>query len=218
MSLLAASGMSATSHADGGIYDLGVTVGTIGLGIEGGMVIVPNEFAARISTGFMSLNTNTVSNGIDYNGNVDLKNFALLGDYHPFMGSFRLTGGLVLNDDSLSLSATPTAGQTYTLNGQTYTASPGDHANASIGFNKVAPYVGIGFGSAAADAGLHFTSDFGLMYMGAPSASLSITTANPSAQSAANQYAVSAQNQLNADLSSYKWYPVAKVGIVYRFK
>ena len=220
--LMSAMGLSlmvavSSAHADGITYDAGVNVGTLGIGPEVGVVIVPDEFAIRLTTGFASFNTNQTSSSMNYSGSLDLRNAVLYGDYHPFAGSFRLTGGLALNDNSIGLSATPTAGQTYTSNGYTYVAGTNDHANASIGFNKIAPYLGIGWGSASSNAGLHFTSDFGLMYMGAPTASLSITTSDPANQSMANQYAASAQSQLNADMSKYKWYPVAQIGAVFRF-
>lgn len=214
LSLLA--GMS-LAHADGVTYDIGANVGTLGFGPEIGVVIVPDKFAVRLTTGFASFNTNQSSSSMNYSGSLDLRNAVLFGDYHPFAGSFRLTGGLALNDNSIGLSATPTAGQIYSSNGHTYVAGTNDHANASIGFNKIAPYLGIGFGSASSDAGLHFTSDFGLMYMGSPTASLSITTSDPAAQSTANQYAASAQSRLNADMAKYKLYPVAQIGAVFRF-
>lgn len=206
------------AHADGFTYDVGANIGTLGIGPEVGMVIVPDKFALRLTTGFMSLNTSQTSSNMSYSGSLDLRNAVLLGDYHPFAGSFRLTGGLALNDNSIGLSAALAAGQTYTVNGATYTAGANDHANASIGFNKIAPYLGFGFGSAGSDAGLHFMSDFGFMYMGAPNASLSITTSDPAAQSAANQYAAADQSQLNSDLNKFKWYPVAQISAVYRFQ
>ena len=221
--LLSAMGLSliaavASAHADGLTYDVGANVGTLGIGPQVGVVIVPDQFALRLNTGFLSFNQNKSSNGIDYAGSMSLKNASLFADYHPYSGAFRLTAGLALDDNSISLSGTPTAGQTYTLNGTSYTASANDHANASVAFNKMAPYLGIGFGSASSDSGLHFTSDFGLMYMGAPMASLSITTSNPSVQSAANQYAATELDKLNTAMNRFKWYPVAQIGAIYRFK
>ena len=213
---LAAASFCASSANAASPVDIGVAAGTLGYGPQVGVVLVPGTFDARLNFGYLSDSYNTTSNGVYYDGHLKLQNLALLGDWHPFAGSFRLTGGLFYNDNKFDLTGTLTAGQTYTVNGASYTAHPGDHAVARVDFNKLAPYLGFGWGDASDSAGLHFTSDIGVMYQGKPSAHIDVTT-QPAYQSAANQYAQAAQSSLQSDLNSFRWYPVIQLGLVYRF-
>ncbi|OIQ92951.1 hypothetical protein GALL_250780 [mine drainage metagenome] len=213
--LVLASLCAATADAASPV-DIGVTAGTLGYGPQVGVVLVPRTFDARLNFGDLSYSYNTTSSDVYYDGHLKLQNLGLLGDWHPFAGSFRLTAGLFYNDNKFDLAGTPTAGQTYTVNGASYTAQPGDHATARVDFNKLATYIGFGWGDASDSAGLHFTSDIGVMYQGKPSAHIDVTT-QPAYQSAANQYAQAAQSSLQSDLNNFRWYPVIQLGLVYRF-
>lgn len=206
-------GFAAQAASAAGV-DVGLTVGTMGAGVQLGYTIIPNKFDARLSTGFLSYSTSDTSSDLSYSGTLSLKNAALLADYHPFGGVFRVTAGAVINNNSISLSATPSAGSTYTSNGVTYTAGSGDQVNAKVAFNKVAPYIGIGWGNNDNTAGLHFTSDIGVMYQNTSS---TITATSATNQAAADAYATQAQTELNSNMSRLKWYPVIQVGAVYRF-
>ena len=93
-----------------------------------------------------------------------------------------------------------------------YTPAAGEYVNAAINFNKVAPYLGIGWGRTPKNSGLSFTSDIGIMYQNSPKAS--VTTNIPGVSAAdINQ----ANSDLNSSLSSYKFYPVISIGIGYTF-
>ena len=216
---IAAAAVSAAlavpAFADGlGDPSVGLIAGTLGAGAQIGWTIVPNQYDARLSLGYLNRSYNTTSNGVAYNGDLKLSNVGLLGDWHPWQGSFRLTGGVFYNGNKFDLNAQPTGG-TYTFNGNTYTAAQVGSANASVTFNSVAPYVGFGWGDGGSGAGLHFTSDIGVMYQGSPKASITATNPTGNAQLAADVQA--SQAKLQSDLNRYQWYPVVQVGVVYRF-
>lgn len=194
--------------------DAGLTAGTLGYGPQVGMVIVPDKFDARLNLGYLRYNYNTTSDSVAYTGNLKLQNLGLLGDWHPFGGAFRLTGGVFYNDNQFSLTG-QSSGGTYTFNGVTYSSAQAGTVTANVDFNKVAPYVGFGWGSGGDGAGLHFTSDFGVMYQGRPNATITATgaAANPALASDVK----AAQSQLQSDLNNFQWYPVVQIGVVYRF-
>jgi len=194
--------------------DAGITAGSLGYGPQVGMVIVPNKFDARLNFGYLSYSYNTTSQNVAYSGHLKLNNLGLLGDWHPFAGSFRLTAGAFYNDNKFDLSGQPSAGS-YTFNGNTYTAAQVGSVNANVSFNSIAPYVGFGWGDDSSSAGLHFTSDFGVMYQGRPNATITATGAAANPALARDVHA--AQSQLQSDLNSFQWYPVVQVGLVYRF-
>ena len=205
------------TYAHAGQFDLGANVGTLGYGPQLGLTLAPNTLDMRVAANFLNYSYNTTSNGIKYDGHLKLRSTALLFDWHPFSGMFRLTAGAIFNGNKFDLTGQPQAGQTYTLNGVSYTASTGDQVSATVKFPSTAPYLGIGWGDNSVKPGFHFTSDIGVMYQGKPKSSVSIHTTSSAAQPAADQYAAQEEQKLNSDLKRFKWYPVVQLGVVYRF-
>ncbi len=93
-----------------------------------------------------------------YNGKLKASRLGLYGDWFPFSGSFRLTGGITSNNYKLELDASG-AGGTIDIGGTTYN-SANDGLNVQIKFPKTTPYLGIGWGHQA-DTGFRFSSDIG---------------------------------------------------------
>lgn len=197
-------------------YDVGVNVGTLGVGPELGMTVIPNKFRARLTTGFGSYSETVTVNGTEYEGDIEMRNAGLLADYHPFGGYFRVTGGVIFNDNSYSAVGDPKNFKVY-YNGQVYPAQPGDRITAEVDTNPVAPYLGIGWSSASSEPGLSFRADIGVMYQGEPDASVDVKTTDPFRQPFADRYAEEEEKDLNDELEDYKLYPVVQVGLVYRF-
>ena len=197
-------------------FDLGVNAGTLGVGPTLGMTIVPDKFRARLTTGFADYSDTAISEGIEYEGDLEIRNAALIGDYHPFGGIFRLSAGAVVNGNEFNATGTVVGGQTYTSNGVTYTAGTGDSVDASVGFDDVAPYAGFGWGTAGVEGGLSLSADIGVMFQGTPEAEISIDT-DPALQAQADQYAREAEDDLNSELEDFEMYPVIQLGAIYRF-
>ena len=189
-------------------------VSTLGLGLEVNLPIT-QTIDGRIGANSFnySLNKTSTSNGLatNYTGKLKLGTLEALADWHPFDGSFRLTGGLVYNNNNLSMVATPTGG-TINIGGNTYTANSSDYVDALVKFKKVAPYFGIGWGIVPKDTGFSFTSDIGVLFQGSPKTS--VTTNIPGVTAADI-------NQANSDLSNsvngFKMYPVVSIGMGYAF-
>jgi hypothetical protein len=200
--------------SDLGSLDAGLTVGTLGYGPQVGTVIVPKESDVRLNFGYLSHSYNTTSQNVTYSGHIKLNNLGLLGDWYQSAGSFRLTAGAFYNGNKFDLRGQPRAGS-YTFNGNTYTADQVGSVTASVKFNSVAPYVGFGWGNDSSSAGLHFTSDFGVMYQGRPDVTITATGAAANPALAKDVHA--AQRKLQSDLNKFQLYPVLQVGAVYRF-
>jgi hypothetical protein len=81
---------------------------------------------------------------------------------------------------------------------------------------SLAPYLGIGYGNVAR-AGVNFYFDLGIMFMGSPKASL-VASCGGSANCAQLRNDLNAeQARLQDDLSRFKYYPVANVGLTIGF-
>ena len=200
--------------ADGAKVDIDVHASTLGYG-AGFAIPVTENISGRLNINKYSYNYDNTSESVDYKASLKLETIGALVDWHIFSGVTHLTAGAYINNNEISMTATPSAGSKYTYNGVTYDASVVGSASATVTFNKVAPYLGIGWSGRASKTGFSFKSDLGVMYHGAPKAKLSATGAAGSSQLAADLAAE--ETKMNNSLSSFNWWPVISVGMGYAF-
>lgn len=103
----------------------------------------------------------TTENGIQYKSSVRMQRMALFGDWFPFEGNFRLTGGVSSNSIGMTLDATG-AGGSLTLGTRTYTTTAADGVEVRIKFPSVTPYLGIGWGHQL-NTGWRLAADLGAL-------------------------------------------------------
>jgi hypothetical protein len=186
---------------------------TLGLGVEAGFPITPS-LSGRFGLNTFSYNFNKVTalNGqsTTYNGNLNLQTLQALADWHPFESNFRFTSGLVYNNSRFTGKAEPTGG-IIVLGGTQYTVGSAS-VNATVDFNKLAPYIGFGWAKSAKRSKFSFTSDFGILFAGTPKTNVSAVDFNASAADIAN-----ANASLKDSLGNLKYYPVVSLGFGYSF-
>lgn len=196
--------LCAAAHAG----DAGVIYGqvsTLGLGI-GYALPVAEHWAVRAQynnyqRSFTGDLADTGSTG-NLNIQLGLESFELLGDWYPFSGGFRLSAGVVANNNRITFSGVGT------VNGQQA------NVNGTLQFsNGASPYLGLGYSSRAATArGWGVNVDAGILYQN-PSATLT-ASGNPSV----TQSDVNAQQaKINSDAQALRNYPVIGVGLTYAF-
>jgi len=211
---VATFGVAGAAQAAG----VGLRAGTTGLGADVGFSLLPT-LSARLGYSGLSYSTTVDQTDIKYDGKLRLSNLNLLLDFSPLPGPFRVTGGFIFNDNKVDLTGEPTNG-TFTLNGVTYPAAAVGNLSGTVkSGNRAAPYLGIGYGNVAG-FGVNFYFDLGVMFQGTPSASLSATcnSALPAAQCSQLQANVAAeQTRLQNEISAFKYYPVANIGITIGF-
>ncbi|MFN0300917.1 MAG: hypothetical protein ACKVQU_11270 [Burkholderiales bacterium] len=218
-SILAAALTPSVALAQGS-WALDVNAGTLGVGAGLGIGLT-ERFTARVFIAGGNLSRDFSSSGVDYKARLQLRNAPILLDWHPGGSVFRLSAGVVFNDDKLKVDAKPSSAATYTFNGVTYTAASVGAADGTIKFNRAAPYLGIGFGRAVArDSGWNFAMDIGAAYLSKAKASLNVSCGAvlTGAQCAQLQSDASAEAaQLSDDLKTYRWYPVIQAHVTYAF-
>ncbi len=194
-------------------------LGTTGVGLH---MSLPLQQSLNARVGFNTLNYSFSSstNSVNYDYKLKLNTFDALVDYFPGDSGFRLTGGLTYNNNKITAIGKPSASGTFVLNGKTYSTTDAGQIDGKIGFRKIAPYLGIGWGNALQkETGWGFSADAGVLYQG--SASTSLTNSGCTAPS-------TTCNQLNSDLDAengrlrdkandLRLYPVLRVGASYRF-
>ena len=195
--LVAAAMAAATSAQAAGI---GVRAGTTGVGADIAWDLAPT-LSARLGYSALKWNRDVDTDAVEYDGKLKLSNLNTFIDFHPLGPIFRITGGIVFNDNKYDVSAARFGGS---LNG---TVEAGRSA---------APYLGIGWGTVAG-AGINFYADIGVMFMGSPKASLrAVCSPGPACTQLQNEVAAE-QRRLEDELKHFKHYPVLNVGLTVGF-
>lgn len=197
---------------------LSARAGTNGFGAEVGAGFGP-MFGIRANFLGGSYDREEVDSNIRYEGTFKLSNGALLLDLHPLAGTFRLSAGLVYNNNKLDATGRAEGG-TYEINGVSYPASAVGSLQAAVRWDKASPYVGFGWGTKpSGTAGLFLTADVGTFYM-KPTATLTGTCGSALPTLACNQLQSdirAEEREFRDEANKYKLYPVLSIGIGYRF-
>ncbi len=181
--LVAASLMFSLAQADFGYQ--GTSVGLQGAIYGPGGTIkgkISDNLAIRAGFDTYSINDYEVEDDTTtYNFDLKLEDFMLVSDYHPFGGSFKLTGGMIVNNSVLDGDITPNTRDTdkieFTFNGVDYSYNLNELGSikTKVDFDPVAPYVGFGWDTSFdKESGFGFTFDLGVAYQGAAQASYSL--------------------------------------------
>lgn len=192
-------------------YGVGLKVSTRGFGIDV-LRSFGSQFNLRAGAAFFSISPDGGDNSDDfkYSTNLNLSSVVLLGDYYPFNNSIRITAGGIINLNSADIDLIPT--KSYSVGGDVYDPESLGSLSAAVDFNTFAPYIGLGLGNPLfGESSLQFTFDVGTMYQGGAGVDLSATgLLEPSA-------APDQEDQLEQNLSWFKWYPVVSFGVFYKF-
>ena len=195
--------------------DVGVNLkaGTLGAGVELSKSL-SDKFSLGLGFNSYNFNHSATASDVDYDFKFKLQSVALLGNYHPFRGVFRLTAGLLDDNNKLSLTGKPNGSGQYNINGVSYSASQVGSLTGDLTFRKAAPYIGLGWGNRP-NSRFGLTADIGALYQGSPKLSLSATGAlsNPALAANLDQERAKAES----DLGKYKWWPVLSLGLYFRF-
>jgi len=193
-------------------------VGTLGFGAEL-TTRLANTVHLRFGINGYNWYADTTESGVDYDAKWRTRTASVIGDLFPIPDSiFRVSLGLFYNDNRLDMTAEPGSGNTYEINGTTYTAAQIGTLTGRLTFNKTSPYIGVGWGNAFAKPyGWNFVLDVGALYQGKPKLKLSTDSAFCNADATCQANLAAEQREAEEDLRSYRWYPVVSAGAVYRF-
>ena len=238
--------LAGTNIARAGDIFTGADVGTMGLGLNLGYQ-VNNLFKLRLNGNFFPNGGifkwagDKAADRLDA-ADIDVTahqyNLGLLADFHPFAGRFRISGGLYYLRHDLRATAranknTPTeinfGGKIYTIKDipADWHIDPGDLDAKTIGWaemeikwKKVAPYLGIGWGTEEGrHSAINFSTSLGIIFS-KPTIDITPHYHNDIPQEFRDEVR-SYINKEKDDMDSYvKWmsyYPVISMGFTYRF-
>jgi hypothetical protein len=187
---------------------VGAKAGTTGLGIEATWRLTDS---VNLRGGYYAFDygTDLEEEGVEYDGDLKLRNAAVFADWHPFGGSFRLSAGGVQSGNKFLGSADGD----LDVGDSTYAGQ----LEAEVSWSGLAPYLGIGFGNAMRGGRLSFSFDLGVMFTGSPDVRLDGSVNDPALEDAFAEDLARERDNLEDELSDVKYYPVVSLGFAYRF-
>ena len=200
----------------------GLFVSTVGPGLSLTFPLYGESLNIRGLVSQMPYSTSRALDGVKYDVNLHLQDYAALLDWYPFAGKFHLTTGVFAHRTWANGTATPT--QPVDLGGTTFTPAQVGILHADIEYpHSAAPYLGIGWGNPVAPkAHWTFNADIGVMLTEQPRASLSADSPAAQADPALklqldNALHQEEQNINNGSLSHFRFWPLLSVGVGYQF-
>ena len=214
-------GCASSAFAGSGDIAVGVKGGTLGLGGEVTVGITP-ALNARAGYNGYNYNGSTSKNSINYDYKLSLGSFPVLLDWYPFKHSgFRLSPGVIFNNNKVSATGTSPQALSYTIGGTTYTSTQIGSLTGTIDLKKTVPYAGIGWGNAVGkDSRFSFAFDLGVMFQGTPKVALNASNLQnntPGDQSAIQSSIDKEIADLKDTTDHLKYYPVVSIGLAYKF-
>jgi hypothetical protein len=205
------------SSAISGVF-VAPQLGTLGLGLNVGYQF-NEKLKVRLNANHMSFKTSRTVSDIDFNMKFKNNTIGALVDAHPAGTNFRLTGGLYYVDMSADLTAKLGEGKSYTVGEKTYTSDELGNGKGTVEWQRLAPYLGFGFGAGSGDApGFSFSGDLGLLFFGKPKVSVRFADSayanDPELAENTREYEDKAKRDINYYLP---FFPVLSLGFVYRF-
>lgn len=208
-------------------------VGTLGYGGSVGWAVNPKtELLLGYTGGSLDklFEGNLKVDRIEYDSKSDLSNAQILLRMRPTGNWFNVTTGLIVQDNKLDLTGKAIGNNQVTINGNDYKLPQGATITGKAAWrNELAPYLGIGFAPAITNR-IGIFGEIGAAYMGEPRVS-ELRYNGGAAQQVDTQGNVvnpvvtpgQLQNELNIkrneieDSTTYSFYPVAKLGVSFRF-
>lgn len=198
---------------------------TLGLGLEV-TASLTERIAVRVGANGFAFDTDLTESGIDYEADLQLLSVSALVDWHPAANGFRVSAGLLINENELDLTGESDQDE-FEIGDTTYT-SDNLRLSGLLDFEPVAPYLGIGWNSTfTKDRGWGFSVDLGVVFQGEPRVTLNgsgraVRQSDGFAVDAATdprfqQDLLAEEDNLERELDDFEFYPVVAIGAVYRF-
>ncbi len=207
------------AQAEFGIYGKAGTFG-FGGGIGYG---ITDTLTVRLGYTAFDYDADVETDDVDYDAEAKIGGGELMLDWHPFGGSFRLTGGLIKNRNKIDVDAKLNQA-TIEINNEIYDTSDLGSLNGTVDFKSTAPYFGIGWGNVAGkDGNFHFVADIGVVFQGSADVKLqggctaTAQALSPTECDALQSDIQAEEKELNDEVSDYKQWPVISIGLGYRF-
>ncbi|MBV8580155.1 MAG: hypothetical protein JOZ86_05920 [Candidatus Eremiobacteraeota bacterium] len=185
----------------------GVHVSTIGDGITLEKPLL-YDFSVRVETGALSVSQQFSYDKNPYTSTTRYQNYAVIGDYRPYAGRYRISAGLVFGNDGVDNVSRDVAALVRVGNG-IYPVSGTGTITARVRYDRPSLYAGVGTGTGLVK-GLALTLDAGALVRNGHS---TVAASGPLANDPTFRADL---ERLRGELRTHVVVPVFSVGLVYR--
>lgn len=197
---------------------VGLKAGSLGGGVELTKVLT-EDLVLRTGVNYLTFSVDSTLSDIDYDMEATYKNGNLLLDWHPFSGSFRVSGGIFLNGNEVDVDGMAPTDRIFS--GDSYYFPQGDllHVKGNVDFNTIAPYAGIGWRSNHGEAGWGLACEFGVLFQGSAQVS-DLYVQSPvdfNQIESVQDFLDEQKKEIEDELDDYQYYPVASIMLMYNF-
>jgi len=204
--------------AGDGKVSVGITAGTLGIGPEIGYR-ANQTIGVRANAGFLGIDHDFTSGGIDYAGHAKLASGGVIVDLYPFGGGFRVSAGARYNGTDGRVRATPN-GPTK-IGSLVFTPEQIGTITGRADLREFAPQLTLGYGGGLRK-GLSFNIEAGALFQGAVRirdfTSNGTLATDPTLAGTTYRNELAKQRQKLQDTANdYQVYPILQVGLKYRF-
>ena len=200
--------------------NVALKIGTLGVGGDISKM-VNDKVGVRFNVNGLNYNKSVTVSNINYDATLKLFTAGLLTDYYPMDNSnFRLSMGLYYNNNHA-------IGDAYynspiRVGNYLYDAKELGVLNAKAYYkNKMAPYLGIGWGSRGDSSDWGLSLDIGLLYQGNPKADVNLKLNEEfsiyNTDELKNYVQKSVERDIEDKMKNYHWYPVIMIGVNHSF-
>ena len=200
-----------TAFAEG--QSIGLKVGALGLGAE--YTYQLNDRVAFRGAIFGSeLGFDAEESDIDYEFDIVWDSLAVGVDFHPLKSAFRLSAGVLKNDNGLRMLSRPT--RNVIVGANTYTPAEIGTLEGSVGFDDTAVFAGLGWDWSRDKRLFGMSLDLGVLDQGDPTVALRGTGTlfgNP----AFEQDVDAEEAELTDSLDGLDLAPYLNIGFQFRF-
>jgi hypothetical protein len=208
-----------SSILPGGLLVYG-TVGTAGAGLGVGTQVADN-WNVRAEMSRFSRTLNEKSDDLNLEAKLNLESAGIYGDFFPFSGTFRLTGGVMFKSPNGSLTASPATGLSAKIGDVSYDFGANDKLTGSIKYPSTMPYLGVGWGfGQLKEKGFKFGLDLGAGFgtlKSSLTASDSIKNLGTNAGKDITADLAAQEKKINNDLNVVSFFPIVKISVGYSF-
>ena len=192
---------------------IGIKAGALGLGVEYTRNL-SDRWAIRGGINGSQLSFDGNESGIDYQFDFVWDSLSIGVDLHPFKSPFRLTAGILRNDNALNGRSRPASN--VTIGNTSYTPAQVGVLTSTVGFKQTAPFLGLGWDWSRKKPHFGMSFDIGVLDQGSPRVTLrgsGTLLGDPAFQ----QDIAREEAQLRDSLSDLDLLPYVTVGFVIRF-
>lgn len=192
-------------------FSLGGRLGLSGVGIEASAKF-SRHLGVRAHLTGMKYSLDLEYDNLEYEVETSLAIGSLLLDVHPAGGMFRMTLGGAAYNGQFGISAVTSPGSLYRIGNGTYNSTQIGTLNGEIEYQKIVPYLGVGWDfGARKKSGFGVSLDLGVFIRGKPDDVTLTASANGVSQSDL------ALESNNIEDDSEGYHRSIAVGLYYRF-